>query len=232
MNGPSLSIVIPVLNEAAQIEATFNLLSPFRARGAEVIVVDGGSSDATADVARAHAHHVLRSTQGRATQMNAGAAAAGGKVLLFLHADTRLPDDADRLILTGLEATGRSWGRFDVRFNEGPLLGLIAVMMNLRSRMTGIATGDQAIFVSRAVFEAIGSFPSIPLMEDIALSAHLKRIGRPLCLRARVTTSPRRWKENGTLRTVFLMWRLRLAYFLGADPRQLAQRYGYVPAEQ
>ena len=232
MSGPSLSIVIPVLNEAARIEATFDLLSSLRERGAEVIVVDGGSDDATADVARMHADHVLTSARGRAAQMNAGAAITRGEVLLFLHADTQLPDYADRLILSGLRATGRKWGRFDVQFNEGPLLALVALMMNLRSRMTGIATGDHAIFVSRADFEAIGGFPAIALMEDVALSARLKRIGRPLCLRARVTTSARRWKANGTMRTVFLMWRLRLAYFLGADPRQLAQRYGYVPAKQ
>ncbi len=163
--------------------------------------------------------------------MNAGAAMASGEVLLFLHADTQLPENAVHVVREGLATSGRVWGRFDVQFNEGPLLGLIAFFMNLRSRITGIATGDQAIFVSRTAFHVNGGFPAIALMEDVALSTRLKRHGRPLCLRARVTTSPRRWKENGTLRTVFLMWRLRLAYFLGVDPRRLARRYGYILAE-
>lgn len=232
MNAPALSIIIPVLNEAAQIETTLKALLPLRDRGAEVIVVDGGSEDGTPDIARGFADHVLSSPRGRATQMNAGAAAAHGAILLFLHADTQLPGNADGTIVGGIRTSRSHWGRFDVRFNEGQLLGLIALMMNFRSRMTGIATGDQAIFVVRAAFDAIDGFPAIALMEDIALSARLKRIGRPLCLRARVTTSSRRWKENGALRTVFLMWRLRLAYFLGVDPRRLAQRYGYVSAEQ
>lgn len=232
MSGVTLSIIAPVLNEVARIEATLRLLSPFRNRGVEVIVVDGESNDGTRDIARTLADHVVTGPRGRATQMNTGAAVARGRILLFLHADTRLPDRADAFIRDGLARTGRAWGRFDVRFNAGPFLGLIALMMNLRSRITGIATGDQAIFVSRAAFDAAGGFPPIALMEDIALSTRLKRISHPLCLRPHATTSPSRWKENGTLRTVFLMWQLRLAYFLGADPRQLAQRYGYVPAEQ
>lgn len=232
MSDVTLSIIVPVLNEAARIEAVLRSFLPFRDRGAEVIVVDGDSNDGTRDIARTLADHVVTGPRGRATQMNTGAAIARGKILLFLHADTQLPDNADTLVHEGLARTGRAWGRFDVRFNAGPFLGLIALMMNLRSRITGIATGDQAIFASRAVFDAAGGFPPIALMEDIALSVRLKRISRPLCLRAHAITSPSRWKENGTLRTVFLMWRLRLAYFLGADPRQLAQRYGYVPAKQ
>ncbi|HZP70847.1 MAG TPA: TIGR04283 family arsenosugar biosynthesis glycosyltransferase [Pseudolabrys sp.] len=232
MTGAPLSIIVPVLNEATRIEAALAALAPLRARGAEVIVVDGGSVDATPGIARPLADRVVTSRRGRAVQMNAGAAVARGDILLFLHADTQLPAEADGILREGLAVSGRSWGRFDVHFGEGPLLGVIAVMMNLRSRITGIATGDQAIFVTRGAFEAVGGFPPIELMEDIAISTRLRRLSRPLCLRARVRTSPRRWKENGTLRTVFLMWRLRLAYFLGADPRRLAQRYGYVPAEQ
>ena len=161
-------------------------------------------------------------------QMNAGTAHARGDVLMFLHADTRLPDDADRLVLDGLSGAGRVWGRFDVRFDGGWLLGLIAIMMNTRSRLTSICTGDQAMFVTRAAFEAVAGFPAIALMEDLVLSARLKRISRPLALRARVTTSPRRWRQHGTLRTVLLMWRLRLRFFLGADPAKLARAYGYV----
>ena len=149
--------------------------------------------------------------------------------LLFLHADTRLPTEADRLILDGLARSRRSWGRFDLRFAEGGLLRLVAIMMNTRSRATGIATGDQAMFVTRAAFERAGCFPAIALMEDVALSARLKRVSRPLCLSARVTTSGRRWRERGLLRTVLLMWRLRLRYFLGADPARLARDYGYAP---
>jgi rSAM/selenodomain-associated transferase 2 len=159
-------------------------------------------------------------------QMNAGAAVASGDVLIFLHADTQLPADADRLVLEGLARSGRVWGRFDVQFDSGGALKLVAAAMNLRSRATGIATGDQAMFVTRAAFDKAGGFPPIALMEDIALSAKLKRIGRPLCLDAKVTTSGRRWREGGTLRTVLMMWRLRFAYFRGVDPAKLARAYG------
>ncbi len=226
-----LSIVMPVLDEAAEIEAALAALAPYRVRGVEVIVVDGGSRDHTPDLARPLADHVLIAPRGRSLQMNAGAAEAHGNVLLFLHADTRLPAGADRLVLDGLGRSGRtsgySWGRFDVRFDTGGLLGLVSFTMNWRSRLTGIATGDQAMFVTRAAFEAAGGFPPIALMEDVALSARLKRIGRPCALRARATASARRWRKHGTLRTVFLMWRLRLEFFLGADPAKLARSYGY-----
>ena len=157
--------------------------------------------------------------------MNAGAAAATGDVLLFLHADTQLPTDADRLVIEGLQRSGRVWGRFDLQFDRGRRLRLVALMMNLRSRFTGIATGDQAMFITREAFARTGGFPAIPLMEDVALSARLNRIGRPLCLRARVTTSGRRWRQRGTIRTILMMWGLRLRYFFGADPARLAQVY-------
>jgi len=232
MIGAALSIIVPVLNEAAEIETALTGLVQCRARGAEVIVVDGGSEDATANLAQPLADRVVAAPRGRALQMNAGAAAARGDVFLFLHADTRLPENADALILAALARTGCVWGRFDIRIGDGPLLGIVACMMNLRSRLTGIATGDQAIFVTRSAFERTAGFPSIPLMEDIALSTSLKRIGAPVRLRARVTTSSRRWRKDGVLRTIFLMWRLRLAYFAGADPAQLAQRYGYAPVDQ
>jgi rSAM/selenodomain-associated transferase 2 len=226
-----LSIIMPVLDEAAEIEAALVALAPLRARGVEVIVADGGSDDDTLALARPLADCVVTAARGRAEQMNAGATVAKSDVLLFLHADTRLPDDADCAILDGLTSSGRVWGRFDVRIDGGGLLRVIAAMMNLRSRATGIATGDQAIFVTCAAFESAGGFPAIALMEDVALSARLKRVCRPLCLTARVTTSARRWRKDGVVRTIVMMWKLRLAYFFGSDPARLARRYGYAPAE-
>lgn len=229
-DGATLSIVIPVLDEAAGIEAAVRALMPLRARGVEVIVVDGGSRDDTMALARPLADRVLAAPRGRAAQMNAGAAVARGDALLFLHADTSLPENADRLVLRAL-ATGKVWGRFDVTFDAGGMFALIAAMMNLRSRVTGIATGDQAMFMTRTAFARASGFPAIALMEDIALSARLKRIGRPAALRARAATATRRWHKHGTLRTILLMWRLRLAYYFGADPARLARAYGYAPAE-
>lgn len=223
---PHLSIIVPALNEAAGIRATLEPLQPLRARGHEVIVVDGGSEDATVALAQPLADRVLVAARGRARQMNAGAQEARGEVLLFLHADTLLPPEADRRVLEELARSSRGWGRFDLRLTgRHPLLRLTARLIGLRSRLTGMATGDQAIFVRRDWFEQAGSFPEIPLMEDLALSRALKRRGRPLCLRERVTTSSRRWEERGILRTVLLMWRLRLAYYRGADPHDLARRY-------
>lgn len=221
-----LSIIIPTLNEAAAITATLAPLQALRQAQHEVIVVDGGSDDATAAIAATAADRVVTAARGRARQMNAGAALAAREVLLFLHADTALPADCAELIIAGMRRTRRRWGRFDVRLSGAPpLLRVIETAMNLRSRISGIATGDQAIFVERALFEQVGGFPDQPLMEDIALSRLLKRRGRPLCLRARVVTSSRRWETRGIVRTVLLMWRLRLAYFCGADPRRLARHY-------
>jgi rSAM/selenodomain-associated transferase 2 len=221
-----LSIIMPVLDEAAGVEAALAALAPLRARGIEVVVADGGSSDGTAERARPLADHLITALRGRSIQMNAGAAAAAGDVLLFLHADTQLPENADRLVLNGLASSGRSWGCFDVRFDSGGLLALVAFAMNARSRLTGIATGDQALFVTRAAFERAGGFPAIALMEDVALSAKLKRIGKSLALHAHVITSGRRWQKHGTFRTILLMWRLRLEFFFGADPEKLAKIYG------
>jgi rSAM/selenodomain-associated transferase 2 len=227
---PGLSIIMPVYEEAATIGAALSALAPCRERGVEIVVVDGGSRDRTPELARSHADRVLAGPRGRAAQMNIGAAMAAGDVFVFLHADTRLPPDADRLILDGLGRSGRAWGRFDVEIRgRHPMLRVIAFMMNLRSRATGIATGDQAIFVTRGAFADAGAFPDIPLMEDIALSKALKRIGRPLCIAERVKTSGRRWEKNGVMRTILLMWRLRLAYWLGVDPAELARHYGYAP---
>src|SRR5262245_56955493 len=222
----SLSIIIPTLNEAENIPATLDALAPLKARGAEVIVVDGGSADDTIARARPLADLVVSAPRGRALQMNAGAARARGAILLFLHADSVPPPHADSLIVDGLNRTRRNWGRFDVRIAGGhPLLRVVERAMNLRSRWTGIATGDQGIFVTRSLYTAAGGYPEIPLMEDVALAKRLKGFGPPLCLRHRLTTSARRWERNGILRTVVLMWRLRLAYWLGADPGTLAARY-------
>jgi rSAM/selenodomain-associated transferase 2 len=223
---PFISVVVPVLDEARGIAASLAGLRRLRAAGGEVIVVDGGSRDATRALAAPWADQVLEAPRGRASQMNAGARAAHGEVLVFLHADTLLPVGAPAAISAGLERTRREWGRFDVSIaGAGRLLALVALLMNARSRLTGIATGDQAMFVRRAAFERAGGFPEIPLMEDVALCKALKRQSPPLCLRERVVTSGRRWEEHGTLRTIVLMWRLRLAYALGADPHRLARRY-------
>lgn len=216
-----LSVLMPCLDEAALIGPALQALAPLRSRGHEVIVCDGGSRDGTPELARPLCDRVVSAPRGRASQMNAAAALASGEALLFLHADTRLPPQADRLVREALQ--GRCWGRFDVSIEGGQrLLRLVAWAMNLRSRLTGIATGDQAIFVRRECFEG---FPAIALMEDVAFSAAMKRRGPPACLRSRVATSARRWERGGVLSTVLLMWRLRLLYAMGASPEYLARLY-------
>jgi len=224
MDKPALSIVMPVLEEGGRIGAAIAALSPLVGRGAELVVVDGGSRDGTAARAREAGATVIESPPSRAAQMNAGAAVSRGSWLLFLHADTRLPDEADRLVADALRT--HAWGRFDVRI-EGrhPMLRVVAAMMNLRSRLTGIATGDQAMFVTRDAFEQAGRFPQQPLMEDIELSARLRRVGPPACIGARVATSGRRWDRDGAWRTILLMWRLRFAYWRGTPPADLHRRY-------
>lgn len=285
-----------MLNEAAVIERTLAALAPMRSRGVQVVVADGGSSDASVAIARRLADVVIEAPRGRAAQMNAGAAVANGGVLWFLHADTLPPPDADHAILGSLRLDGAAarraddghplspggrelgsggmdhplspegrelgsggcdhplslegrglgrggsdhplssegrglgrgdvWGRFDVSITgAGLLLRIVATMMNLRSRATGIATGDQGLFMTRSAFDKVGGFPPIPLMEDIAISRALKRLSRPVCLRIRLATSGRRWKRHGVVRTILLMWRLRAAYFFGADPARLALLY-------
>ncbi len=224
-----LTIVVPVLDEAAVITGALRALAPLRARGAEVIVVDGGSDDGTPGLAASLADRVIAAPSGcapsgRGAPLNAGAASGAGDALLFLHADTVLPDNADGLIAAALDQ--RAWGRFDLRIaGRHPFLAVVARMINWRSRLTGIATGDQAIFAAREAFEAVGGFPDLPLMEDIALSHRLKRLCRPACLGTPVVTSGRRWEYHGVLRTVLLMWRLRLAYYLGVAPTHLAAQY-------
>jgi len=220
-----ISVVVPALDEAAGIA---DALRPALAEADEVIVVDGGSSDATVAVAEAAGARVLaEAKRGRASQMNDGAAAASGDILLFLHADTRLPPGWASAVRAALSAGRKEWGRFDVSLDApGVLFALVAAMMNLRSRLTGICTGDQAMFASRAAWLKANGFPGIALMEDIALSRRLKRTsGRPACLRSRVLVSARRWRERGALRTVVEMWWWRALYFFGVSPRWIHHRY-------
>jgi rSAM/selenodomain-associated transferase 2 len=219
-----LTIVVPVLNEAAIIVDALTALAPLRTRGAEIVVVDSGSIDGSPDSAQPLADQVVAACPGRGAPLNAGATLGSGDALLFLHADTTLPPDADRLIAAAL--MHRAWGRFDLRIaGRHPLLAVVARMINWRSRLTGIAGGDQAIFVTREAFVAVGGFPDLPLMEDIAISRRLKRLCRPYCIATPAVTSGRRWEQNGVIRTVLLMWRLRLSYYLGVKPALLAELY-------
>jgi rSAM/selenodomain-associated transferase 2 len=190
-------------------------------------VADGGSTDASGKLSQPFVDQVIRSPHGRSRQMNEGAKSANGEILLFLHADTFLPNGAARMIIQRMNGKKKKvWGRFDVKLSgKHPLLRIIQLLMNLRSRLSGIATGDQGIFVRRELFEMVGGFPDIDLMEDIALSKILKKYDRPLCLWQRVLTSSRRWKQKGILRTILLMWFLRLAYFYKVDPKRLIKLY-------
>lgn len=223
---PEISIIIPVLDEASGIVPCLMALQAWRARGHELIVVDGGSQDRTTELGRPLADQIVSAPRGRAIQMNTGAAASSGNLLVFLHADTRLPASA----FDSLEQIGRkqqaAWGRFDVRHTgRKPIFRIIERAMNLRSRLTGIATGDQTLFVHRRLFEQIGHYPELALMEDIALSSRLRRISRPVCLRGPVITSSRRWEQDGVVRTVFRMWGLRLLFFFGMNTPALARHY-------
>ena len=221
-----ISVVVPVLDEAGTLAQSLLPLESVRGRDVEVIVVDGGSRDRTRGVAHPLCDRILDAPRGRARQMNAGAAAASGRVLLFLHADTRLPSGWVPMVRDALGNRGREWGRFDVRLDGAhPMLRVVEHAMNLRSRLSGIATGDQAIFVTRTAFRKSGGFPDIALMEDVALSRALRARSRPSCLRAAVVTSSRRWERYGVARTIVLMWRLRLEYALGVDPDKLARLY-------
>lgn len=231
----TISVVIPVLDEERVLPGLLDRLAGLPLH--EMLLVDGGSRDRTRDIALSYSRltpdasrlTVLSAPAGRASQMNAGAAAAQGDVLWFLHADTTLPDDAPDAIEEALRDARCVGGRFDVRFEPDAGLGwLISRLMNLRSRLTGICTGDQALFVRRAVFEQLGGFPEVPLMEDVAFSRRLKAAGRIAALRTTVTTSYRRWETAGPLRTVLLMWTLRLLYWLGVSPQRLAHLYGHV----
>ncbi len=221
-----LSIVIPALNEADNILATLKPLQAMRTRGVEIILADGGSADNTTKLAAPMVDHVIKPRKGRAGQMNAGAAIATGDTLLFLHADSILPQDADALIANGLQSASRTWGRFDVTIKgQHFFLPVVAWFMNHRSRLTGVATGDQGLFMTADAFKVVGGFADMPLMEDVAICVALKKNGAPLCLTQKIITSGRRWEKHGVWRTILLMWRIRLAYFFGADPVALHRAY-------
>lgn len=223
---PRISIVVPTLNEAGAIVQALSPLQAWRAAGHEVIVVDGRSTDGTPGLASPLADHCIVVDPGRAAQLNAGARIATGSLLLFVHADTALPVNALETLTALSDERMPVWGRFDVSLAApGYLFRLIETAMNLRSRLTGVATGDQALFASRTLFEHVGGFPSIALMEDVALSKRLRREQWPRCLRLRVRTSARRWQRDGTIRTILMMWGLRLAYFCGVSPVRLRALY-------
>ena len=223
-----ISIIIPTLNESGHIESTLACLEPLRLQGHEVIVVDGGSQDKTLEMARLRADKVIQTTPGRAQQMNVGASQASGDILWFIHADTQVFEHAAQQIRNVMKNEHNHWGRFDIRLSgKHFLLRVVERLMNLRSYLTGIATGDQGIFVRRTCFEAIGRFKPIPLMEDIEISRRLKKWSRPCCIHDTIITSSRRWEQNGVLRTILLMWRLRLAYALGVSPEKLAHEYKF-----
>ena len=221
-----VSIIVPMLNEAPGLPGLLARLTELERQGCEILIVDGGSDDGSVSLAERAGFRVLASPKGRARQMNLGAAQATGDVLLFLHADTLLPEGALTTLRQSMQKTAAVWGRFDVLIDGAhPMLRVIATLMNHRSRWTGIATGDQAIFVTRKAFEAVGGYPDQPLMEDIELSNRLRALARPACIPTPVRTSGRRWESRGVWRTVLLMWRLRWAYWRGTPAEQLAQRY-------
>lgn len=221
-----LSIIIPVLNEQESITVRLSALQQLRSHGCEVILVDGGSADDTVTLAQPLVDQVLCSKKGRALQMNEGAAVASANILLFLHADTELPEGADKLLIRAVSQSANVWGWFLVKFRKQSLVfNMISRGMNWRASLTHICTGDQALFITRNLFESIGGFPEIPLMEDIAISKILRRRARPKLIRSPVFTSTRRWDKHGVVETVLFMWWLRLLYFLGSNPGQLAKHY-------
>jgi rSAM/selenodomain-associated transferase 2 len=221
-----ISVVIPVLNEAECITLTLDRLQAMRRRGHEIIVVDGGSEDETVAVSHSLADRIIPAPRGRASQMRAGAAMANGSVIWFLHADSIPDDNADFLILNEFARCDSRWGHFDVLLSRDRfMLKVVAWLMNLRARITGIATGDQGLFMTRVLYDKVGGIPAIPLMEDIALSRILKRYSRPAVIKQKLVSSPRRWEKHGIARTILMMWGLRLAYFFGVDPVRLAKYY-------
>ncbi len=232
----NVSIVIPILNESESLSRLLAHLAQLQPLPQQVILVDGGSTDDSVMLAKQTIKRltsanklvlnwqIVESTAGRAAQMNAGAALATGEVLLFLHADTLLPRDAIAQVVAATKTA--QWGRFDVRLDsDQPMLKLVSTMINLRSRLSAIATGDQAIFITRALFEQLGGYPEQPLMEDVELCKRLKGVAKPACLNSKVTTSARRWQQHGTWRTIGLMWQLRFDYWRGVSADNIKARY-------
>ncbi len=221
-----ITIIIPVLNDVEALKTLLPALQDYRQQGHEILMIDGGSADATVSYSRSLVDRILMTGTGRGRQMNLGAENAKNSLLLFLHADSKLPDDAPAKVVHALSLNGKHWGRFDVSFDQnGIVYSIIAAMMNLRSRLTGVATGDQGIFVKDDAFHSVRGFRPIPLMEDIALSKCLRKLSWPVCLRTKLQTSARRWQSQGIMKTILLMWYLRLAFFLGASPQRLAEIY-------
>ncbi|VAW63865.1 Glycosyl transferase, family 2 [hydrothermal vent metagenome] len=227
INQLRLSIIIPALNEALHIIATLKPLQKIRQAGHEIILCDGGSTDNTVSLSEDLVDHCISSKPGRARQMNAGAQHASGDILCFLHADTLAPESIDQLIIQSLNQSGKLWGRFDIQLSgKQSVFRIIERLINLRSCISSIATGDQGIFIYRPVFHKLFGFADIPLMEDIELSGRLRKISRASCIhKHKLITSSRRWEQNGIISTVVLMWQLRLRYFLGTPARVLAQAY-------
>ena len=222
----TISVVLPVRNEAGLIREQLQRLQCYRAKGHEVIVIDGGSVDATVEQTEGLVDRCEVSIAGRSNQMNQGASQSKGDILLFLHADTELPTNADECICNALTAQGSRWGWFNVKLSKPQLaFRVVASMMNWRARLTSVSTGDQALFVERELFQEVGGFPPLALMEDIAISKVLRRRGSPARPVGLVTTSSRRWEENGLISTILLMWRLRFLYFIGVKPQRLRDMY-------
>ena len=221
----TLSVIVPMLNEAATIAIALRAIRR-GAADAEIVVVDGGSTDASVAAAQPLCDRVLVASRGRAQQMNAGARASRGDVLAFVHADTLVPSTFAADIATALSDPAVVGGRFDVKLDSDALpYRLIGAMISIRSRISRTGTGDQAIFVRREVFDRLGAFPELELCEDLDFSRHLKRAGRVACLRSRVTTSARRWSRGGILRTVVRMWLIRAMYLMGVPPARLKRMY-------
>ena len=222
----TISVVLPVRNEAGLIREQLQRLQCYRAKGHEVIVIDGGSVDATVEQTEGLVDRCEVSIAGRSNQMNQGASQSKGDILLFLHADTELPTNADECICNALTAQGSRWGWFNVKLSKPQLaFRVVASMMNWRARLTSVSTGDQALFVERELFQEVGGFPPLALMEDIAISKVLRRRGSPARPVGLVTTSSRRWEDNGLISTILLMWRLRFLYFIGVKPQRLRDMY-------
>lgn len=221
-----LSIIIPVFNESLTIKSTLINLIPLIKEGHELIIIDGGSDDDTVDICNHYTTNVFVSNKGRAAQMNCGAAKASNDMLVFLHADTILPENSAYLITNSFCTSNKEWGHFKARLNGDKfILRIIEFFMNSRSCITGIVTGDQAIFIRKTLFDRINGFKNIPLMEDIEISKSLKKYSKPICIKSSVITSSRRWETNGYLKTIVLMWKLRLLYFFGVPANKLVKLY-------